>query len=263
MTTLEQAQKYGVVIGLRDVTGEVRERVDIDTLLLDKPKTFNLFLLTLEHLSEEKESQGDKMGWFQIAGKMLGGWHRSRTDLVTHEPAFTDYQAETGMGCKHRKTQKPEETNNPKKEAIALITRNSLRLSTQSIYYTMLQIAKRFNNFKTHIDAAKELRLPYSDYFRPRSGKSIFSGENPGDDFECEPPEFERSAVRPQGVDFGTIKQATTSTISPKAAGEVTGLEVSVSSYIAYINPETMLPEEIGWQTYPEIMAGRAGGLAS
>lgn len=69
MTTLEQAQKDGVVLGLGDATGEVRQRLDIDDLLVKYPKTFNLFLLALRELQDEKFTN-DKMGWFQIAGTL-------------------------------------------------------------------------------------------------------------------------------------------------------------------------------------------------
>ena len=68
MVTLDEAQKQGIVIGLNDVTGEVRERLDIDELLLRHPKTFNLYLLALADLQDEAKSNADKMGFFQIAG---------------------------------------------------------------------------------------------------------------------------------------------------------------------------------------------------
>ncbi len=63
---LLDAQKNGVVIGLKGVTGVV-ERLDIDELLLKKPDTFNLFLLALRNLQEDTETT-DPMGYFQIAG---------------------------------------------------------------------------------------------------------------------------------------------------------------------------------------------------
>lgn len=63
---LIDAQKKGVVIGLRGVTGVV-ERLDIDELLLKKPDTFNLFLLALRDLQEDPNTK-EKMGYFQIAG---------------------------------------------------------------------------------------------------------------------------------------------------------------------------------------------------
>ena len=63
---LLDAQKRGVVIGLRGVTGVV-ERLDIDELLLKRPDTTNLFLLALRDLQEDPETT-KPMGYFQIAG---------------------------------------------------------------------------------------------------------------------------------------------------------------------------------------------------
>ena len=68
MSWLDEAQEHGVVVGLKNATGQAVERLDIDKLLLDHPDTFNLFLLALEYLQNEDKSNNDKMGWFQIAG---------------------------------------------------------------------------------------------------------------------------------------------------------------------------------------------------
>lgn len=68
MVTLDEAQAQGIVLGLNEVTGEVRDRLDIDELLLRHPETFNLYLLALADLQNEVTSNKDKMGWFQIAG---------------------------------------------------------------------------------------------------------------------------------------------------------------------------------------------------
>lgn len=70
MVTLDEAQEQGIVLGLNEVTGEVRERLDVDELLLRHPKTFNLYLLALADLQNEATSNKDKMGWFQIAGML-------------------------------------------------------------------------------------------------------------------------------------------------------------------------------------------------
>ena len=65
---LLKAQKDGVVLGLRDVTGTgVVARLDIAELLLKKPDTFNLFLLALKDLQEDPDAT-KPMGYFQIAG---------------------------------------------------------------------------------------------------------------------------------------------------------------------------------------------------
>jgi tyrosinase len=65
MDKLNQAQKDGVVVGLKDVAGVV-PRLDVDQLLLQEPDTFNLFLLALQSLQEDDSS--NIMGYYQIAG---------------------------------------------------------------------------------------------------------------------------------------------------------------------------------------------------
>lgn len=70
MVTLDEAQAKGIVLGLNEVTGEVRDRLDIDELLFRHPKTFNLYLLALADLQNADKSNKDKMGWFQIAGML-------------------------------------------------------------------------------------------------------------------------------------------------------------------------------------------------
>lgn len=76
MDRLERAQEDGVVLGLHDVAG-VQPRLDIDQLILQEPDTFNLFVLALNELMDFSVS-GDKMGYFQNAGKLLLN-HRSIT----------------------------------------------------------------------------------------------------------------------------------------------------------------------------------------
>lgn len=55
----------GVVVGMRQLTGEVRPRMDIDVLLMTQPDTFNLFLQALVAL------QGDPklLGYYALAGE--------------------------------------------------------------------------------------------------------------------------------------------------------------------------------------------------
>lgn len=48
----------------------------------------------------------------------------------------------------------------------------------------------------------------------------------------------------------------------PTPSAEVPGLQVAVSSSVAYLHAEHPVPEFIGVQGYPEVTAGRAGGLA-
>ncbi|MCJ1306198.1 hypothetical protein MMC08_009016 [Hypocenomyce scalaris] len=50
---LENARLGGRVIGLRELTGKSLNRIDVDLMLKKQPKTFNLYLLALEHLQDE------------------------------------------------------------------------------------------------------------------------------------------------------------------------------------------------------------------
>ena len=68
MTTLDDAQKKGIVIGLSGETDKPVSRLDIDELLLKHPKTFNLFLLALKDLQDAEKHENDKLGYFQVAG---------------------------------------------------------------------------------------------------------------------------------------------------------------------------------------------------
>jgi hypothetical protein len=68
MDAIRDAQKKGVVLGLMGVSpnGPV-ERLEIDELLVKKPDTFNLFLLALDELQNDKNT-GDIMGFYKVAG---------------------------------------------------------------------------------------------------------------------------------------------------------------------------------------------------
>ena len=68
MDELLRANEEGVVIGLKGAAGVV-PRLEIDQLLLEKPDTFNLFLLALKDLQEEPDHT-TLMGYFQVAGLM-------------------------------------------------------------------------------------------------------------------------------------------------------------------------------------------------
>ena len=56
----------GVVVGMKELTGEVRSRVDIDVLLVSQPDTFNLFLQALATLQENPKL----LGYYALAGKI-------------------------------------------------------------------------------------------------------------------------------------------------------------------------------------------------
>jgi len=77
MDAIRNAQKNGVVIGLKGVSpnGPV-ERMEVDDLLFNKPDTFNLFLLALDELQNDKHTD-DIMGFYQVAGN-------SRAMLLCH-----------------------------------------------------------------------------------------------------------------------------------------------------------------------------------
>ena len=86
MTEVNQAQKDGVVIGLKSIGGVV-ERLDIDVMLKNQPDTFNLFILALEKLQAINDPETkqpiaqDKMGYFQVAGN--SHQHKSESSRLT------------------------------------------------------------------------------------------------------------------------------------------------------------------------------------
>lgn len=72
MADLNTAQARGFATGLPGFG--VVPRQDIDVLLQKEPDTFNLFVLALRELQQEKPGQNpplwqDKMSFFQLAGK--------------------------------------------------------------------------------------------------------------------------------------------------------------------------------------------------
>ena len=71
MADLNTAMARGFATGLPGFG--VVQRLDIDVLLKQQPDTFNLFLLALRELQQEKPGQNsplwqDKMSYFQLAG---------------------------------------------------------------------------------------------------------------------------------------------------------------------------------------------------
>jgi len=96
VSKLKEAQKQGIVLGLNEVTGEVRDRLDVDELLLLHPKTFNLYLLALAYLQDEANSNKDKMGYFQIAGMLKNRLPLKLLMLPRHK-GFMDFQTRTGI----------------------------------------------------------------------------------------------------------------------------------------------------------------------
>ncbi|KAL8792906.1 MAG: hypothetical protein Q9195_004483 [Heterodermia aff. obscurata] len=154
--SLDEAQRKGIVLGLKDATGQLRERLDIDELLFRHPKTFNLFLLALAELQDETKSNKDKMGWFQIAG--IHGLPLQDWDGVK--------ASSTGKGsyCPHGTILFPT------------WHRPYLAMMEQTIYNKMLTIAGKFKDSDSWTQEVQKFRLPFWDYLRPRGGNTRFPG---------------------------------------------------------------------------------------
>ncbi|EGP85593.1 uncharacterized protein MYCGRDRAFT_94308 [Zymoseptoria tritici IPO323] len=122
-TSIESAQKDGVVVGLKDVSG-VQPRLEIDDLMVNHPDVFNLFILALQQIMQD-ESTGvqNKMNYFEVAG--IHGFPRKNWDGVQ-------------------------------------------------------DIAAKFSDEKYHA-AAKQFRLPYWDWIKPRQERTTeFPGQGQG-----------------------------------------------------------------------------------
>ena len=65
MAKPQEVAATGVVVGMKELTGEVHPRVDIDVLLVSQPDTFNLFLQALATLQKNPKI----LGYYQLAGK--------------------------------------------------------------------------------------------------------------------------------------------------------------------------------------------------
>ncbi|KAB2569580.1 Tyrosinase [Lasiodiplodia theobromae] len=146
-STLETAQDDGVVIGLKSLSN-VEQRLEIDELLVKHPDVFNLFLLALERLQQDQS----KMGYFKIAG--IHGLPTENWDNVQGDTK------KVGGYCTHGFNLFPT------------WHRPYLAMMEQTIYNTAGEIAKEFKDQK-YLEAAKQFRLPYWDYFKPREQKDI------------------------------------------------------------------------------------------
>ncbi|KAK1830571.1 hypothetical protein QBC39DRAFT_353383 [Podospora conica] len=149
----------GVVVGMRQLTGEVRPRMDIDVLLTTQPDTFNLFLQALAALQTDPKL----LGYYALAG--IHGMPSTTWDDVgkRFNDNFYGY-------CAHGVLIFPT------------WHRPYLSLVEQTIYQKMVEIAGKYNppHRQRYLDAAKLFRLPYLDYFRPRGGSVSFPGVGPG-----------------------------------------------------------------------------------
>ncbi|MCJ1243678.1 hypothetical protein MMC30_000875 [Trapelia coarctata] len=144
--SLDEAQKQGVVIGPKDVTG-IRPRLDIDTLMITKPDTFNLFLLAVADL----HSDSGKMGWFEVAG--IHGYPTRNWDGVEGRSETEDPYGY----CKHGSVLFP------------FWHRPYMAMIEQTIYHAMVKKAEQFSDQKRWDAAAQHSRLPYWDWLRPRA----------------------------------------------------------------------------------------------
>ncbi|KAH7403824.1 hypothetical protein BKA64DRAFT_461089 [Cadophora sp. MPI-SDFR-AT-0126] len=148
----------GVVVGMKELTGEVHPRVDIDVLLVSQPDTFNLFLQALGTLQKNPKL----LGYYQLAG--IHGLPTNNWDDVGKRFNDDNYGY-----CAHGVLIFPT------------WHRPYLSLVEQTIYLQMVEIAGRYDepHRQKYLDAAKTFRLPYLDYFRPRDGKVEFPGLGP------------------------------------------------------------------------------------
>ncbi|KAG5799174.1 hypothetical protein H9Q69_001806 [Fusarium xylarioides] len=172
MDQLDKAHKEGVVLGLAGFgTGQ---RVDIDVMLTEQPDTFNLYLIALMELqgmenlpwptpegySFKAGGEDLKMSWFQmtgIHGLPLRPWDKvgTRGWYCTH--------SQPNFGTWHRPY---------------------LAMMEQTLFRQVANVAERFSKSdipeeqkKKYLAAAKQFRLPYWDYYRPRSyTKTTFPG---------------------------------------------------------------------------------------
>ncbi|MCJ1400073.1 hypothetical protein MMC11_003276 [Xylographa trunciseda] len=177
MSILDSAHNDGVVVGLRDVAG-VAPRLDIDVLILNHPDTFNLLLIALMELKAEalpweidavfKVDKANKMSYFQLAG--IHGLPRAPWD---NEPATGKLPGSIHPGyCAHSLP------------TFATWHRPYLAMFEQSLFRQIANVAARFGRSETlsparkqdYVKAAKQFRLPYWDYYRPRDYQVTMPG---------------------------------------------------------------------------------------
>jgi tyrosinase len=155
MATAQELAAQGVVVGMKALTGDVQPRVDIDTLLIEKPDTFNLMLQALAVMQDTP----NLLGYYSIAG--IHGFPSTSWDGVSNQ--FNARGAKFGGYCPHGRMIFPT------------WHRPFLMLLEQTIYQNMVVIARKYE--QPHRDryekAAKAFRLPYLDYFRARDDRGV------------------------------------------------------------------------------------------
>ncbi|KJX93717.1 tyrosinase precursor like protein [Zymoseptoria brevis] len=158
---IESAQKDGVVVGLKHVSG-VQPRLEIDDLMVNHPDVFNLFILALQQIMQD-ESDGvqNKMNYFEVAG--IHGFPRKNWDGVQ-----VPGSRQKGSYCTHSSFLFPT------------WHRPYLALFEQTLYSAVQDIAAKFSDEKYHA-AAKQFRLPYWDWIKPRQERTTeFPGQGQG-----------------------------------------------------------------------------------
>lgn len=177
------ADKVVVDLGVKAPT-EIAYRRDIDFFLLDDPVAFNLYLLALRKL----QTQSDALGFFQIAG-IHGLPARDWDGVRGPQLQFT-----AGGYCTHglmvRHSQCRCSNANVYRHfrrGIVLTCRcderssdgtNSLRAQMeQALINAAIDIAKKdFPSSTIYQQAAKRVRAPFWDPYRPRAGAVSFPG---------------------------------------------------------------------------------------
>ncbi|RBQ80962.1 hypothetical protein FVER14953_10660 [Fusarium verticillioides] len=172
MDQLDKAHKEGVVLGLAGFG--TAQRLDIDVMLTEQPDTFNLYLIALMELQGMEnlpwptpegysfKAGGDdlKMSWFQMTG-------------IHGQPvSIWDGEGPRGYYCTHSRPH------------FGTWHRPYLAMMEQTLFRQVANVAKRFSESdipdeqkKRYLDAARQFRLPYWDYYRPRAyTKTRFPG---------------------------------------------------------------------------------------
>jgi tyrosinase len=91
MATAMDLAASGVVVGMKELTGDVQVRVDIDVMLTEQPDAFNLMLLALAAMQKNPDvikkipglDQNDLLSYYSIAG--IHGFPRAAWDGVANQ----------------------------------------------------------------------------------------------------------------------------------------------------------------------------------
>ncbi|GME33151.1 Tyrosinase [Neofusicoccum parvum] len=158
MASIADFQAKGIVAGLASVSdAKPLPRYEIDDLMAKHPDTFNVFLLALERLQDDKERK--KKNHLLTSQGIHGLPARPWDGVVDVNKVRVESDRSTRIGyCAHKDILFPT------------WHRPYLAMMEQTIYATMQEIAADFTDPK-YRTAARTFRLPYWDYFRPRERK--------------------------------------------------------------------------------------------